>query len=530
MSGTGSSDSGWKDLVAAALLGTDRQSPPPDAGVLTNGLPAEPERRLLSQAAALALYRQAGWRPGLVGEPLAPCEPDERPRASGEAAQLLMRILAGEQSEVLPEWLALAASHGLRVPEEHLPALLERARREPSLRPRIGAAGGKPVLWLAEQNSDWRFIARVAPEASSPVTAELSTPEAGESLWQTGAPGERYGALRWLRSTDPDRARAMLEATWPHESPEARATALPILEQGLSMADEPFLEAALDDRRKEVRATAVILLSRLSESRLAKRMRARLEPLIRLTPNDHPLEQPGRLEVTLPEECTPAMARDGVEPKRQVAGLGQKAGWLAQMLAAVSPSLWSEAWQLTPSEALRLVLQGEWAPVFLHGWTEAAALHRDQDWAVALLETAPTTERARMLAPILTAERKESIALRLLAANNAPLQDSDPALVVLRECRHPWSETLGREVLGRVRDRLSDLDSRTSGDWSLLRDLADFALYLPPSLLSTAAADLPLAPKEEVYVQNCVEEFLARLHFRHEMHQAFIGPPSPANS
>src|SRR5688500_4654320 len=74
-----------------------------------------------------------------------------------------------------------------------------------------------------------------------------------------------------LRTHDPARARDWLAATWTTDPPEARETFLRALQVRLSAADETFLEAALDDKRKGVRQAAVEALALLPQSAHAHR-------------------------------------------------------------------------------------------------------------------------------------------------------------------------------------------------------------------------------------------------------------------
>ena len=59
-------------------------------------------------------------------------------------------------------------------------------------------------------------------------------------------------------------------------SAETRAAYVEALGVGLGPEDEPFLESALDDKSRQVRAEAVRLLATLPASRFAGRMTARL--------------------------------------------------------------------------------------------------------------------------------------------------------------------------------------------------------------------------------------------------------------
>ena len=155
-------------------------------------------------------------------------------------------MLSDEFRELLPEWLAALAAVNKRVPEELLPSLLAHGKSNDALREAINQVIGVRGVWLAAQNSDWDF-----------VIGKLD-----ESVWETGSRLQRLALLEKLRASDSARARELVAETWSEEKPEDRAAFLTTFITGLSLADEPFLEAALDDRRKEVRKAAADLLAR----------------------------------------------------------------------------------------------------------------------------------------------------------------------------------------------------------------------------------------------------------------------------
>ena len=97
------------------------------------------------------------------------------------------------------------------------------------------------------------------------------------------------------------------------------------LRTGLSAEDEPFLEQALTDRSRNVRATAAELLSALPDSALAGRMSARAASCVAL---DHTSDTP-TLTVEAPHECDAGMERDGVVPKPPATGAANApGGWV----------------------------------------------------------------------------------------------------------------------------------------------------------------------------------------------------------
>lgn len=118
-----------------------------------------------------------------------------------------MRILGGRHDRLLPEWLAAAAATGRRVPPYTLPDLLDRGRRDRSIREHLGVLAGQRGRWLAAYNPAWSYL--------------LDEPT-GET-WELGGAADRRAHLRALRSADPGAARRLLEGTWERETPDDRA-------------------------------------------------------------------------------------------------------------------------------------------------------------------------------------------------------------------------------------------------------------------------------------------------------------------
>jgi hypothetical protein len=193
----------------------------------------------------------------------------------------------------------------------------------------------------------------------------LGTPVRSNSAWPPCA---------W-RAHDPASARGALAAAWPSETPEQRTALLPALATGLSLADEAFLEAALDDRRKEVRTAAQRLLASLPGSQLGQRMLARLQPLLRL---EKPWLGKARIELTLPPDYHADMRRDGIGIAAHP-GIGEKAGRIVDMLAAVDPRVWSRQFERTPRECLALAEASEFTAALIRGWTLGAMRQAQTD-------------------------------------------------------------------------------------------------------------------------------------------------------
>jgi hypothetical protein len=495
----------WDTLVSSALLGTERQPPAlPDpggaAGGLLAGVPREdPAKAVLSAAAVMHLRRRAGWQPPLdtLDAPAA-ADVETRPACSTRSARHLAMMLGGEFRAVLPEWLEAAAGAGKIVAPELLPELLQSGVSAKELRPLIGPVLGNRGAWLAGHVPEWQFSATSIDPAD----------------WETGNRETRTAVLQHLRETDPGAGRELLLSTWGQETSEERARFVGLFATGLGPSDETFLEERLDDRRKEVRQTAAELLRLLPESRLSRRMAARVETLVQLQRGFL-----GRtsLQVQLPAECDKAMQRDGIEPKPPYdRRIGERAWWLQAVIAATPLSHWREAARLEPAQLLDLASKHEWAEPLVTGLAEAAARQRSEAWVNAVLESrAASIAQLESLMTVLTEPARPAQARKRLRDAHAPRGDH-PAMGVLSHCRGPWSVELAREMVKAVHTRIRG-GATAHQDWTLRSLMKQFALYVPPELLPEIETRWPTDAKDWAGWEKCVNEFLAVLTFRREM-------------
>ena len=154
---------------------------------------------------------------------------------------------------------------------------------------------------------------------------------------------------------------------------------------GLSLADEPLLEAALDERDAEVRGWAAHLLARLPGSALGQRMARRALGCLRIEGG----VSGASLIVVPPAGCDTAMRRDGVT-SRQGGGLQEMDGrthLLHEVLTRTPLGIWTDQFGRTAEQVLA-VSSGAWAPVLFTGWSRAAMAQRDQEWMTALIDWA----------------------------------------------------------------------------------------------------------------------------------------------
>ncbi|MFG3055641.1 DUF5691 domain-containing protein [Kitasatospora sp. NPDC048239] len=459
----------WEPLHTAALLGTDRRPLPPvaEAGPTHQGVDhTDPATALLELAALETVRRRAGALPTAATEPPgAPAPEDPRPELPTPAARRLTVLLSSRNgsstsgslanlAELLPQWLTTGRTRGYRPPAALVPALLDAARARSELRPDAVALCGPLGRWLAARNPDWRFVLRTADAAAAPGSAT----DGGDHLWHEGLFAERVTHLTLLRRTDPAAGLALLQSTWPTERAEDRLLFLDALQDGLSPADEPFLEAALGDRSKNVRATAAELLSTLPGSALALRMAARARATVRLA------DRGTHLLVTPPTECDPAMQRDGIALKSPT-GRGERAWWFGEVIAAAPLATWQEATGLTPDRLLALRVgdsidetSSSWADDLREAWARAAVRQQDADWARALLGPAPGTGgRGRSGRAARTAGAPAKLLSVLPPAERAvwtaafiEVHGLGEAFQLLGACATPWTPPLSTAVVAAL--------------------------------------------------------------------------------
>jgi len=350
-------------LAAAATIGLDR------AGE-SHGHPDA----FLTQAATAALQARAGWRPATHAGRLPAAPTADQPLAPAAARATLRRLLDIADPDLIEEWAQLAIKHGVRADGPVAPVVLEwwaeQTRRAPAVFEMLGRTGE----WLSTLNPEWRRPA-----------ATVAVPDGADEIWAAGRTPERIAVLTSVRRADPARARALVESTWPQDGAAERKAFLEVLFDHRSLADEPFLEAALDDRSKQVRRQAATTLAALPGSGLRQRMTERAAAIIGVTHASRGLLRRAQPQVTLtpPLQFDPAWDRDGVE-ERPPAGVGPRAWWMRQILAASDLALWEHRTGLDPEGILSALQESEFVGDARLALADAASRAGNAAWSLAL--------------------------------------------------------------------------------------------------------------------------------------------------
>lgn len=360
----------WKNLIKTALIGTDRsdlsKSTLEEFEKLGVDIDATPANILLEGATLYAQMRKAGFQPEKWKDDIPfPAQKDKSKICSKKSSEHLAMILTGSFTPALDNYIEQLIFNKKSLPPELLPELLEKCRSDKTLWGKLKNAIGERGNWLIEQNEDWHFLVGKSTQVE----------------WEDGTKEERLALLNHLRKTQPDEALENIESTWEEDDWQHRVEYLKTLKHNLSLADEPFLEKCLDEKRKDLRRTAAVLLEKIEGAELRKRMWKRLKNCVNLKSRTLKKE---KIEIELPETCDDEMLRDGVDPRKKWHKGGLKASYFAQMFIIVPPSNWEVYFDKKAKEVLDIFIRSEWAELLVQASIASAVRHQDENWMEAI--------------------------------------------------------------------------------------------------------------------------------------------------
>ncbi len=472
----------WQRLTAAATLGTARQALKandawPDFLADLNGEASETAvtaTHLLRAAAATHLLRLAAQRStAMDATKPKPDGVEPQPFCSENASWRLARLLTGDMRFLVREWCELAARANKVLAPHWLPTALLAADKEELrfLQPVLGIR----AQWLARQKT------------SSPVDNTSIEPNGD---WQHGTLAEREALLIRLRSNQPASARALVEETWATDSPDARVAFLTALLNGLSTDDEPLLERALDDKRKNVRTAALSCLVRLGRSAHQKRMIDRVAPLIAFDANAKGgllgMKRLPQLSITLPQTPASDAVRDGIDLKPPAQRkIGERSFWLLQMLSTIDPAYWSSKYGVQPAVWLTAISRADEAELLIEATAAATIAHSNNEWSQALCAwwAEEPNEKLRAIVPlppllsVLAPNERNEAAVQLL--DKLGRRSTELAFPLLAAVDGNWSPKLSRAALETI---LAAIKSNAH-QWAYARDvLQGFAMHVDTAL------------------------------------------------
>lgn len=240
-------------LLPGLVVGTARQQPDfagPTGGVIEAGDPKAGLKALALTAQALRFARTAAPTTFAAG----PVVPRSRTIVPEALRPAIVRLLGdGKGALSANDDLALAVAIAL---ERHRlqPHPFDFHRMEAFLRAHAERLGPEVCLWVDRDKSVEEKRGFLDPSVLD------------DADWHEATPARRQRFIEDRRRSDPERARALVEAVWAKEGADLRFRLLQALRTGLSPADQPFLEALAKDRAPRVRERAARYLGLLPGS------------------------------------------------------------------------------------------------------------------------------------------------------------------------------------------------------------------------------------------------------------------------
>lgn len=187
----------WRNLVTAALLGTDRRDPPeaegPLAELVADTARAAPSERMLAQVAACIAVRRAAILPGSAVALTSSPDTDDRPECIPAATDRWHHITSS-WAVLEDEWTLTLIGNGWRLAAELVPSALHRHRSDPVRHARAVVAAGLSAGWLIEHLPDLACTKQVAVDPES-IGELIDLPIPPELLDLLHASGREVGKV-----------------------------------------------------------------------------------------------------------------------------------------------------------------------------------------------------------------------------------------------------------------------------------------------------------------------------------------------
>jgi hypothetical protein len=434
----------WETLVASALVGVDRQLPSIDFTdpALTDyqvSLQSQSAtQQILGAAGLISAYQTAGQSAATATLPLPDAANSEQLTCcSLQTTQHLSTILQENRyAEILPELLQLLTQAQQTVPPDFLPLLLDVGKRDKKLRPLILPILGNLGQWLARQNRQWEYGLGV-------TIADVDLASIQE-IWAIGGRSERSAALSQWRELQPQESRQALAASWKQEKVGDRAAWLEILQIGLSLADEEFLEVALVDRSEPVRRQAVHLLNQFPSQYRQRLTKLATELLVIKDADGY------QIKINLPQADSLEWIAAGILDKPSSKTGAKPAKVNIEQLSPVLIAADLDAWPRDIDRLITSIQSLTAGNIILSGLARAACYQQRIDWIELLITRSPTiftnfgTQTPLSSLPSDDHDIRERFFAQLLTADNSI--EALPNNIAAIKCEPYWSATLSSLV------------------------------------------------------------------------------------
>ncbi|KAA6438610.1 hypothetical protein FEM33_18265 [Dyadobacter flavalbus] len=366
------------EILKAALLGTDNYMPQPSLSLQETGEKialqnTDKEDRFLKLAITALLYEEAGRNPLRVESCMPECPAETLPLIGEKMHGSIMAALTAKD-EVLFQYLVYVVNKSNQVlTSELIPLILNKALEHKKAAFPLIKACGETGKWLCQLNENWRIFFENSDE---------------ENVWETGSFESRKAFLKNIRNSDPQRAIELLEQTFSTENAANRQAFLELLEQNLSIADEPFLQSLLKDKSQKVRETATEFLRKIQGSAINKSYLEYVLNVISIKEERHLLVTKKKVlsirNDVLPDEN---LFKTGIEKVSSCKEVPDYIYITGQALQYVDPVILAQQLAVTEPELIRLFIQHKDSKYLLRHLAFSASCFKSKTWALALLHT-----------------------------------------------------------------------------------------------------------------------------------------------
>lgn len=507
----------WQELISTALIGTQRHQNEISINSSSESLNSlltqinssnDTEQKLLSLAATLSVYQKTGQLPSKTTlNKLEPADLDDLPVCKA-AYEILLQTLGGKYRNAFSEAINLLAKLGKRVPPDMLFPLLEYGKVLEDSHPTIRQIIGKRGQWLASLNPNWKY-------AQTPISTETSI----EESWKTGDRYARIELLSNLRKTNPDQARDLLLTSWKQESADSRLKFISILESNLSINDEAFLEAALDDRSKDVRIKASDLLAYLPTSQFQIRMQEYARLCIKIKVQ----KKKSFIDVEFP-----TITKELVRDIPYIEEYNNKGTLVNGLFFKIVPEFWCQEWNVSWLELMNLIEKSDWQHPIETALLRSLSLNLNLDLLITHLKYLITKQKniSRSIShnTFSNLSNKEKETLLAFVLDHLPVISDENIFLINLLAPKPgtyWSEDISKKLLGAT---LAAIRENQKPGYALLHWFNTYAIYLPPIESSKGITELfkpEIFDKEWKAWGKAMEEFKDILEFRFNMFKEF---------
>ena len=500
----------WNELVKTTLLGTERTEVSDELETFLKQCKLAPakssEEELLQLLSVYATAQKAKIQTKKIDISLPVETKEDTQPCSAEAAKKLQLILKGTYAAALPEFFYLLSKKELTLPPSALPDLFEKSLTDAKLWKQIQKFMPPFGEWLLHQNESWAPI----------WLTEKSI------KWEQASPTQRVRYITQIRKGDaPNSAIEILSDTWQDLDWKRRLEFLKPFENGLSIADEPFLTKVLKEKRKDLRQVAMNLLLQITDSELSIQLFDYLK--------EHIAFKSGKLKINIPEADKNPFADVVNFSKKEKLKEGIRVAALAQLFAKSDLKKWEAHFGLDAPSIVQLFLRSDYRTAFAERLIEAARQQKNETWTIPLLDYW-LKEKSNLnwlefkildLIPLLSDAPFNHLAKTCLPKEERLLYEQEPLFLFLINSNQFWKDDLSLAVLLPLKKHISEL---SQFDWSTwhYKDLLQNATYrINPKLnLEFEKGWESFASGWEMW-QTEVEQFLGGLRFRKQLYEAF---------